>query len=70
MTKAVSDQFPHPELSPLQINEEKPNNASLKLLHKELNANAMSISSLCGSGQRGHLPLTVPSETGIFHVWA
>jgi hypothetical protein len=63
MTESVAHQFPHPELSPLQTNDEKPNNASLKLLHKELNANAMSISSLRGSGQHGHLALTVPAAT-------
>ena len=60
MTELVAHQFPHPELSALQANDgDKPNHASLKVLHKELNANAMSIPSVRGTGQHGHLTLTI-----------
>ena len=63
MTEAVSTQFPHPELTPILSHEETPNHASLLLLHKELNANAMSVPSIRGSGQHGHLILTIDDAT-------
>ena len=63
MVDSIADQFPHPELTPLPTDTEKPNHASLKLLHKELNANAMAITSDLGSGRHGHLALTVSAAT-------
>jgi hypothetical protein len=63
MTESVSHQFPHPTLTTLQSIEGKPNHASLKLLHKELNANGMSIPSVRGSGQHGHLSLIISNAT-------
>jgi len=63
MTESVATQFPHPELTQLLSHEETPNHASLLLLHKELNANAMSVPSIRGSGQHGHLILTINAAT-------
>lgn len=37
----------------------KPTNATLKLLQKELNSNAMSVPSIRGGGIHGHLSLTI-----------
>jgi hypothetical protein len=48
--------FPHPELSPHQG---KPNHGSLKLIHKELNANAKSVISNRGNGETGYLDQTI-----------
>jgi hypothetical protein len=68
MTELVSHQFPHPELTLLQANDEKPNHSSIKLLHKQINANAMSIPSVQGSGTHGHLFLTV--SAAAYQVFA
>jgi hypothetical protein len=52
--------FPTPVLTPVVG---KPTNTSLKLLQRELNANAMSVSSNRGGGIHGHLSLTIsPAE--------
>jgi hypothetical protein len=73
MAESVEEQqFPHPELSPLS-SADKPTNASLKPLKKQLNANAMSIPSVQGGGAHGHLALTIPAAsylalTGIAFV--
>lgn len=58
MAESVDQQFPHQELTPLPATE-KPTNASLRPLQKELNANAMSIPSVRGGGAHGHLALTM-----------
>jgi hypothetical protein len=60
MAESVEQQFPHQELTPLAITD-KPTNASLRPLRKELNANAMSIPSVRGGGAHGHLSLTMPA---------
>jgi hypothetical protein len=56
MANTVSSLFPHPELTLLaHNNDDKPNYASLKILHKEMNANVMSIPSTRGRGAHDHL---------------
>jgi hypothetical protein len=59
---SVKQQFPHEELTSLH-SEDKPNHASLKLLHQELNANAMATPSTQGGGAHGHLTLVVDAPT-------
>jgi len=49
--------FPHPELTPIQG---EPTNKSLRLLSKQLYANARAIPSHRGGGQYGHLALIMP----------
>lgn len=48
--------FPTPVLTKI---DGTPTNATLKLLQKEINANAMSVSSNRGGGAHGHLALTI-----------
>jgi hypothetical protein len=60
MAESVEHQFPHPELTSLSATS-TPTTTSLKLLRKEINANAMSITSTRGGGQYGHLALTTPA---------
>ncbi|CAB9500905.1 hypothetical protein SEMRO_95_G049160.1 [Seminavis robusta] len=43
--------------------EEKPTYNSLKIIHQELNANAMAINSTLGGGHYGHLALVIPEAT-------
>ena len=57
MAESVEQQFPHPELTSLSATS-TPTNITLKLLRKEINANAMSITSTRGGGEYGHLALT------------
>ena len=52
--------FPHPELTPLPA-DGKPDYASLKIIHQQLNANAMAVPSDLGGGNHGHLPLVIPA---------
>jgi hypothetical protein len=63
MTEPIATQFPHESLTPLAA--EQPTHATLKLLHKELNANAISIPSLRGNGILGHLAITIPANAYI-----
>lgn len=58
MTDTFSNGYPHAELTKLTL-DAPPSYASLKLLHKEINANAMSVPSLRGGGQHGHLALVI-----------
>ena len=59
MTELVAHPVSHPELSALQANkDDQPDHAFLQILHKELNANTMSIPSVRGGGQHGHLSHT------------
>jgi hypothetical protein len=53
------DSFPYPELSPLETGQGQPNHAALQLVHKQLNANAMSVLSSGGDGTRGHLAISI-----------
>ncbi|CAB9524327.1 hypothetical protein SEMRO_1524_G279590.1 [Seminavis robusta] len=54
------DYFSHELLTPIPL-EEKPSFPSLKIIHQELNANAMAVQSTLGGGQYGHLSLTISS---------
>jgi hypothetical protein len=53
------DQFIHNELTPIPA-DEKPSFNSLRIIHQEINANAMTVPSTRGGGQHGHLALVVP----------
>lgn len=57
----VATNFPTPELTPHA--NEKPTHLTLKVLHRQLNSNAVSIYSARGGGQYGHLSLVVPDTT-------
>ena len=52
--------FPHPELTAIP-NDAKPDYASLKIIHQQLNANAMAVPSDLGGGNHGHLALVIPA---------
>ena len=52
------DTFPHPELTAIP-SDEKPTFINLKIIHQQLNANAMEIPSSRGGGQHGHLALVL-----------
>ena len=56
---AVTANFPHPVLTPFATPVQPPTHASIKLLQRELNANAMSVHSNAGGGLHGHLVLTL-----------
>jgi len=58
MTESVATNFPKAELTALAP-DVLPTLATLKLLHSELNDNAMSIHSDRGDGIQGHLVLTI-----------
>ena len=53
--------LPHPSLTPLSTTDGKPNFASLKLLHKEINDNAMT--TPCVRSPHGHLALTISTAS-------
>lgn len=57
----TDNKFPHPILTPL--GSEAPTVASLKLLHKQINANAISVPSARGNGALGHYILVVDAAT-------
>lgn len=54
------DLFPHPELTPIPA-DTVPDFASLKIIHRQVNANAMTIPSTRGGGAHGHLALVIPA---------
>jgi hypothetical protein len=58
-TTSVTANFPFPVLSPFASETTQPNHATLQVLQRELNANAMSVHSNDGGGLHGHLTLTV-----------
>jgi hypothetical protein len=58
---SVTSQFPYPILTSLHHGETKPNYASVKLLHRECNGNAMAIDSTHGGGNHGHLAIVLPA---------
>jgi hypothetical protein len=67
---SIDKRFPKPTLSKI---EGPPNHASLAILGKEINSNALSIPSNRGLGTYGHLVLTVTPEkyldiTGVAFV--
>ena len=55
---SVDINFPHTSLTPINPNS-PPSYASLSVIAKELNANAISIHSNIGNGKLGHLSLTI-----------
>ena len=57
-TMNPKEQFPHPELTAITA-DEKPDFTKLHIIHQQMNANAMSIPSLRGGGQHGHLATVV-----------
>ena len=58
MAESVERQFPNEELTPLTA-QEKPSNATLRVLKRELYDNAMSVPSIRGGGGHGHLAITM-----------
>lgn len=60
MALTPTDSFPHGELQPIPL-EDKPTFANLKVIHQQLNANAMAIPSSRGGGVHGHLALVIPT---------
>ena len=56
MTTTIADTFPKLELTLLPT-DRKPTAADIKLLKKEIYANAMAIPSICGGGALGHVAL-------------
>ena len=55
MAELTNTIFPHPALTPLSSNT--PTQATLRILHQELNANAIAVPSIRGNGTLGHLAL-------------
>jgi hypothetical protein len=53
----ITISLPHKTLAPLAAS--RSNQKSLELLHKEINANAISVRSTRGNGALGHRALTV-----------
>jgi hypothetical protein len=58
----VAANFPFPVLTPFASDLQPPTHATLQVLQRELNANAMSVHSNNGGGRHGHLTLTVTPE--------
>ena len=57
-TTTPAESFPYPELTPLPL-DRKPNLHDVRLLKRQINANAMSIPSHRGGGLNGHLALVM-----------
>lgn len=57
--EVTTNHFPHVVLTPLA--NSRPTVAALRLLHQELNANAIAIPSRRGNGALGHFRLVVPA---------
>lgn len=57
--------FPHPTLSPIP---DKPTNATLQILQRELYANARAIHSTRGGGAHGHLTIIMPTADYLARV--
>ena len=55
----ITANFPYPILTPFASDRSPPNHASLLILQREINANAMAVHSNRGGGLHGHLALTV-----------
>jgi hypothetical protein len=51
--------FPHAKLTEVSA-DVLPTFSTLKILHKEINANAISVPSILGGGHHGHLALVIP----------
>ena len=62
MTTTPADLFPNPELTPLPV-DRKPTLHDIRLLKRQINANAMAITSTRGGGTFGHLAiLMLPAD--------
>jgi hypothetical protein len=57
----VTANFPFPILTPFATDLSPPTHTTLRVLQKEINANAFSVHSNEGGGQHGLLPLTIPA---------
>jgi hypothetical protein len=57
MTTNPADLFPYSELTLLPTADRKPNLQGIRLLQRQINANAMAIPSSRGGGAHGHLAL-------------
>ena len=55
---SITKLFPHQNLKELEL-DTKPDHAFFKVIHKEINANAMAIHSTRGGGIHGHLALVI-----------
>jgi hypothetical protein len=60
-TTTVTATFPFPELTKFASELQPPTHATLQVLQRELNSNAMSVHSNFGGGRHGHLTLTIPA---------
>jgi hypothetical protein len=60
-SEASSNNFPHAVLTPLR--DQRPTVSSLRLLQKQINANAVSVPSARGNGVLGHYALVVSPAT-------
>jgi hypothetical protein len=60
MSDNFNNTFPHPALT--KLGNERPTQMTLRQLHKELNANAISVSSFRGNGTLGHFALVATPE--------
>jgi hypothetical protein len=58
-TSSVAATFPFPTLTKFATTFQPPTHATLQVLQRELNANAMSVHSNDGGGLHGHLTLTI-----------
>jgi hypothetical protein len=58
-SSSVTASFPFPELTRFASDLQPPTYASLQLLQREINSNAMSVHSDAGGGLHGHLGLTI-----------
>jgi hypothetical protein len=58
-TTSITANFPFPVLTAFASDLQPPTHASLYVLQRELNANAMSVHSHEGGGAHGHLTLTI-----------
>ena len=58
MAATPTNSFPHVDLTPIPIGTQ-PNFLTLKVIHQELNGNAMSIPTTRGGGQHRHLALAL-----------
>ena len=59
MSEIFNTIFPHPTLTPLS--NTTPTGATLRILHQELNANAIAVPSTRGNGTLGHFALVTPA---------
>lgn len=59
---SIAANFPKATLTPIASLSVPPTFLTLAIAQKELNANASSVHSTCGSGRHGHLALTISAD--------